>query len=114
MKPSASRSAVAAGWIGGPEDVSAVLGAPWVVPTDLPEVLRSLVGELPGVVELRLLDRPERPKVFVVVDTHDLERDYKIAVRLCQFPDIRLGQTLDYDVVPQPRQALIPAAAKPI
>jgi len=83
----------------------------WVVATDLSEVLKVLVSDLPGVARIRLLDRGTHRKAFIVVSNHDLDRDMKIAARLCQVRDIRPGEVLDYDVVPLNREVLIPADA---
>jgi hypothetical protein len=83
----------------------------WVVATGLPDVLTVLVGDLPGVVRVRLLYRGNHRKAFVVVSNHDIDRDLKVAARLCQVRDIRPGEILDYDVVPEDREVLIPADA---
>jgi hypothetical protein len=101
--------------LGQGDRVSAIVGEgrpEWVVAMDLPEVINVLLGDLPGVLHVRLLERPMRKKAFVVVSNHDLDRDFKIATRFCQIRDIMPGEILDYDVVPADREVLIPVDAR--
>lgn len=66
---------------------------------------------LDGVAEVRLLPRDRRagrdvPKAFVVLATHDLERDQRVVNILSQMLEI------DYDLVPAESAGMIPDGAR--
>lgn len=77
------------------------------------DIVRAILREIEGLAEVRVLpvrDRApsNRPKLFVVLATHDVRRDSRVVERLCQLPDI------DFDLVPQSARHMIPDAAERI
>lgn len=75
------------------------------------EALTQIVREIDGVGDVRLLSAASRlggarHKVFVVLDTHDVERDRHIIEILCQLDDV------DIDLVPKAAAAMIPDGAE--
>ena len=88
--------------------------APRPVLADTLEVaLRESVAAKPGVASVRVLPRSARHgaanhKVFVVLHTHDIDRDREVIELLVQFDGI------DYDLVPETAAGMIPDAARPV
>ena len=80
----------------------------------LEDALRVLVGTLPGVVRVRLLEASSAPKVFIVTGTHDLERDEQIVMRMIQIEDIKPNVKLQYDLVPEQAEHFVPALARDV
>lgn len=75
------------------------------------QALTQIIRDIPGVGDVRLLASASRPggarhKVFIVLDTHDVDRDRHIIEILCQLDDV------DIDLVPKAAAAMIPDAAE--
>ena len=68
--------------------------------------------EIPGIREVRVLPRDARSgtrhKAFVILATHDVDRDFAIIQLLDQFAE------LDYDLVPESSARLVPDGARAI
>jgi len=68
--------------------------------------------EIPGIREVRVLPRDlrsgARHKAFVILATHDVDRDFAIIQLLDQFAE------LDYDLVPESSARLVPDGARAI
>jgi hypothetical protein len=69
--------------------------------------------EIEGISDVLLLPRNKkqgkaRHKVFVVLGTHDIRRDRRVIQLMNQFDDV------DYDLVPQISQGMIPSEAKSV
>lgn len=71
--------------------------------------LNKAFEHIQGLAGIRLLPASARscrtPKVFVVLESHDLMRDRRVVSIMSQYEDV------DYDLVPIERAALIPDGA---
>jgi hypothetical protein len=77
---------------------------------DLYEFMRLYVKPIDGVAEVRILPRgaEQCPKVYVVLDTHDVRRDERIVAILSQI------QEVDYDLVPRVAIGMIPDGTREV
>jgi hypothetical protein len=76
----------------------------------LEAALRQFVKPIDGVEHVRLLPRSRRlgratSKVYVVLRTHDIDRDRRVVDIMSQLDDV------DYDLVPLAAASMIPDAA---
>jgi hypothetical protein len=75
------------------------------------EVLTGILQRFEGVQDIRVLPKDERhgigarDKVFVILNTHDVKRDFQIVNVLAQIDDV------DMDLVPKAAIELVPDAA---
>jgi len=84
----------------------------WTSQLDVRANLKTALQGIRGIEALRFLSKDRRykgasHKLFVMLATHDVDRDFQIVERLCQFDDI------DYDMVPCDAHLMVPAEARP-
>ncbi len=87
-------------------------GAVRGVALDTGQAIRRIACAIEGLREVRVLDRKsrngQRTKVFVILDTHDIDRDDRIIKLLCQLDDV------DIDLVPSGAEGMVPVEATPV
>lgn len=76
----------------------------------LDAILREHVASIDGVAYVRMLPRSKRlgravNKVYIVLETHDIDRDRRVVEIMCQLEDV------DYDLVPVTAAGMIPDVA---
>ena len=77
------------------------------------DILKGVL-EFPGVQDVRVVKGQDRnglaecDKVFVVLATHDVDRDYRIVSVLCQLESVNM------DLVPKKAIGMIPSQARSI